>query len=226
MHPKLPSVTFYPRQVLMDATFAVVLIGILAIIAIKIPMDLGPAANPADTHFRPRPDWYYRPAFQWLRYFSGRWYVAGIVLPAILALVFAAVPFLDRSTERRPWRRPISVGAFLIFLIAYISLGVASYRADYSDPGMAAQMHKQDEDVKAFMQKPFTPESKSCCRNSSGCAGFRCSPGIERTSSISGRIMRLLPRKRRHRHSRSRSAYGCWPVYRRSVGCVASRAKQ
>lgn len=159
VHPKLPSVTFYPRQVLMDATFAVVLIGILASIAIKVPMDLGPAANPADTHFLPRPDWYYRPAFQWLRYFSGRWDVAGIVLPAILALVFAAVPFLDRSTERRPWRRPISVGAFLIFLIAYVSLGVASYRADYSDPGMAAQMHKQDEDVNAFMRKPFAPEA-------------------------------------------------------------------
>ena len=159
VHPKLPPVNFYPRQVLMDAAFAVVLIGILALIAMRIPMDLGPAANPADTHFLPRPDWYYRPAFQWLKYFSGRWDLAGIVLPAILALVFAAVPFLDRRPERRPWRRPISVGAFVIFLIAYVSLGVASYRSDYSDPGMAAQMRKQDEEVKAFMQKPFVPEA-------------------------------------------------------------------
>ena len=66
--PRLPSVPFYPRQVLMDAAFAVVLIGILAVIAKMIPMDLGPAANPADTHFLPRPEWYYRPAFQWLKY--------------------------------------------------------------------------------------------------------------------------------------------------------------
>ncbi|MEO6922256.1 MAG: cytochrome bc complex cytochrome b subunit, partial [Bryocella sp.] len=69
--PKLPSVPFYPRQVLMDAAFAVVLIGILAVIAKTIPMSLGPAANPADTHFLPRPEWYYRPAFQWLKYLSG-----------------------------------------------------------------------------------------------------------------------------------------------------------
>ena len=60
MHPKLPSVPFYPRQVAMDAVFAIVLIGILAIIAKTMPMDLGPAANPADTHFLPRPEWYYR----------------------------------------------------------------------------------------------------------------------------------------------------------------------
>jgi ubiquinol-cytochrome c reductase cytochrome b subunit len=158
--PRLPSVPFYPRQVLMDAAFAVVLIGILAVIAKSIPMDLGPAANAADTHFLPRPEWYYRPAFQWLKYFSGRWsLIGGIMLPALLALIFAAAPFLDRRLERRPWKRPISVGAFLLFLIAYMSLGIASYRGDYSDPAMAAQMHKQDADSRAFMASPFVPET-------------------------------------------------------------------
>ncbi len=158
--PKLPSVPFYPRQVLMDAAFAVVLIGLLALIAKTIPMDLGPAANPADTHFLPRPEWYYRPAFQWLKYLSGRWsLVGGILLPALLAVVFAAAPFLDRRLERRPWKRPISVGAFLLFLVAYTGLGIASYHDDYSDPGMAAQMYKQDADSKAFMESPFVPET-------------------------------------------------------------------
>jgi Cytochrome b(N-terminal)/b6/petB len=65
VHPKLAPVPFYPRQVFIDAIFAIVaivLIGILAIVAIKIPMDLGPRATPADTAFLPRPEWYYRPA--------------------------------------------------------------------------------------------------------------------------------------------------------------------
>ena len=116
--------------------------------------------NPADTAFLPRPEWYYRPAFQWLKYLSGSWsLIGGIVLPAVLALIFAALPFLDRRLERRPWRRPISVGAFLLFLIAYTSLGVASYRDDHRDPGVAAQMQKQDEDTKNFMRQPFVPEA-------------------------------------------------------------------
>jgi ubiquinol-cytochrome c reductase cytochrome b subunit len=158
--PKLPTVPFYPRQVFMDAIFAIVLIGVLALIAKAIPMSLGPAANPADTHFLPRPEWYYRPAFQWLKYLSGQWsLIGGIFLPAVLALVFAAAPFLDRRLERRPWRRPISVGAFFLFLIVYTSLGVASFHGDYSDPGLAAQMHKQDADADAFMQAPFVPEA-------------------------------------------------------------------
>jgi mono/diheme cytochrome c family protein len=65
----------------------------------------------------------------------------------------------NRSLERRPWRRPIVVGSFLLFLIGYTALGVASYRDDYSDPGMAAQMRKQDEDAKLFMKQPFVPGS-------------------------------------------------------------------
>jgi ubiquinol-cytochrome c reductase cytochrome b subunit len=160
VQPKLPTVPFYPRQVFMDAIFAIVLIGILAVIAKTLPMSLGPAANPADTHFLPRPEWYYRPAFQWLKYLSGRWsFIGGILLPALLALIFAAAPFLDRRLERRPWRRPISVGAFFLFLIAYTSLGIASYHDDYRDSGMAAQMRQQDADANAFMQAPFVPEA-------------------------------------------------------------------
>jgi mono/diheme cytochrome c family protein len=123
-------------------------------------MDLGPAANPADTSFLPRPEWYYRPAFQWLKYLSGNWsLIGGIILPAVLAVIFAAVPFLDRRLERRPWRRPVSVGIFFLFLIAYTSLGVASYHDDARDPGVAQQMKKQDEDARAFMMKPFVPEA-------------------------------------------------------------------
>ena len=62
--PKLSAVPFYPKQVLMDAVFSISIIIILAAIATFIPMDLGPAANPADTHFLPRPQWYYRPHFR------------------------------------------------------------------------------------------------------------------------------------------------------------------
>src|SRR5665213_2281760 len=160
VQPKLPTVPFYPRQVVMDAIFAIILIGILAVIAKSIPMDLGPAANAADTHFLPRPEWYYRPAFQWLKYFSGRWsLIGGIMLPALLALIFAAAPFLDRRLERRPWKRPISVGAFFLFLIAYTGLGIASYHDDYSDPSMASQMHAQNAASRSFMTAPFVPES-------------------------------------------------------------------
>jgi ubiquinol-cytochrome c reductase cytochrome b subunit len=66
--PTQPSERFYPKQVIIDAVFALAIIGVLAVLAKTIPFDLGPKADPADTHFIPRPEWYYVPIFQWLKY--------------------------------------------------------------------------------------------------------------------------------------------------------------
>src|SRR5438093_352199 len=85
---------FYPRQVLLDLMFALVIIAGLGVLAHFAPTELGPRANPADTQYIPRPEWYYIPVFQWLKYWQGALAVVGIlVIPGLIALVFAALPF-------------------------------------------------------------------------------------------------------------------------------------
>src|SRR5512146_598 len=107
---KLPAESFYPRQVLMDMAFALLLMVGLGFLAYFHPVGLGPIANPADTHFLPRPEWYYLPMFEWLKFWEGPEVVLAIVvIPGALAALFFLLPFLDRSLERRPWRRPIPV---------------------------------------------------------------------------------------------------------------------
>ena len=56
--PKLPRESFYPRQVLMDMGFALLIIAVLGGLAYLRPATLGPIADPSDTHFLPRPEWY------------------------------------------------------------------------------------------------------------------------------------------------------------------------
>jgi ubiquinol-cytochrome c reductase cytochrome b subunit len=174
--PKLPSAPFYPRQVILDALFSIAIVGVLALFAIYLPTTLGPAADPSDTHFLPRPEWYYRSAFQSLNYLSGRASILGIVLPSLLAVLFAAIPFMDRGRERRPWRRPLVVGSFLLFLIGYTALGVASYHDDYGDPATAAQMRKQESDTELFMKQPFIPEAAAAPMQKSLVATASASP--------------------------------------------------
>ena len=83
--------------------FAAILVLALGAFAHWMPAELGPEANAADTHFLPRPEWYYVPIFQWLKYWPGDRAVVGIfVIPTIVAVLFAALPFLDRGDERRP----------------------------------------------------------------------------------------------------------------------------
>ncbi|MGC2000698.1 MAG: cytochrome bc complex cytochrome b subunit, partial [Candidatus Acidiferrales bacterium] len=112
--PKQKVELFYPRQILMDLSLTALLIIGLGCLAFFVPIQLGPPANPADAQYIPRPEWYYLPIFQWLKYWHGAASLIGVlVIPTILALAVVAVPFLDRGIERRPWKRPIAAGAYV-----------------------------------------------------------------------------------------------------------------
>ncbi len=159
LSPAAPSEPFYPRQVIVDAVFALVLIVVLALIAHFCPFDLGPKANPADTRYLPRPEWYYIPIFQWLKYWPGSLsFVGVVVIPGLVAFFFASLPFLDRRMERRPWKRPIAVSTYTFIFLALFGLGWMSYRSDHKDPGYAAQLVAQQKETEDFMRKPFEPE--------------------------------------------------------------------
>ncbi|MGH9528618.1 MAG: hypothetical protein ACRD2S_01725 [Terriglobales bacterium] len=50
----------------MDLSLTALLIAGMGLLCFFVPMQLGPAANPADAQYVPRPEWYYVPIFQWL----------------------------------------------------------------------------------------------------------------------------------------------------------------
>jgi ubiquinol-cytochrome c reductase cytochrome b subunit len=157
--PTLPPEPFYPKQVIVDGVFALFIILILAIISHFMPFDLGPKANPADAHYLPRPEWYYIPIFQWLKYWPGSLSFVGVVLiPSVIAFFFASLPFLDKRMERRPWKRPIAVGTYVFIFLALFGLGGLSYQGDHGDPGFESQLVAQAKATDEFMKKPFEPE--------------------------------------------------------------------
>jgi ubiquinol-cytochrome c reductase cytochrome b subunit len=161
-HPKLPTQNFYPRQLGMDMVASLLIVLVLALVAFFVPIRLGPQAVPSDTSYIPRPEWYYLPMFQWLKVVGGRWsLLGGIVLPGILALLFAAIPFVDRGRERRPWRRPIVVAGFTMFVACYAGLGALSYHDDANDSNVAAQLARQRHAEIRYMSQPFQPEAAS-----------------------------------------------------------------
>jgi ubiquinol-cytochrome c reductase cytochrome b subunit len=162
VRPRLPTERFYPRQVMMDTAVALVMILILGLLSHFWPTELGPKANPADTQYVPRPEWYYLPIFQWLKYFKGPLAIVGIVIvPALTAILIVALPFIDRQLERRPWKRPIAVGIYLAILATLIVFGFLSKREDRLDPAIAKQVAKQNEETEKFMREPFEPEAAS-----------------------------------------------------------------
>jgi ubiquinol-cytochrome c reductase cytochrome b subunit len=160
INPRLPTERFYPRQVVMDTVVALLMICVLGLLAHFSPTELGPKANPADTQYVPRPEWFYLPVFQWLKYFKGSLSIVGIVvIPMLTAILIVALPFFDRRLERRPWRRPFAVGIYLAIMATLMVFGWLSRHEDRLDPAIAKQVAKQDEETKQFMREPFEPEA-------------------------------------------------------------------
>lgn len=162
IEPKLPPESFYPRQVIMDMAFALLLMVGIGFLAYFRPIELGPIADPANTQFVPRPEWYYLPMFEWLKFWSSRMEVfAVVVVPGILALLFFLVPFLDRSLERRPWRRPIPLLSVSIVMVGIVFLGFKSHLDDLRDPSVAAQLAFQAKQAEEYTHAPFHPRMES-----------------------------------------------------------------
>ena len=162
VRPHLPAETFYPKQVLMDMAFVLLVMGVLGTLAHFVPITLGLEANPTNTSYLPRPEWYYLPMFQWLKYWEGWRTVIGVfIVPVILIGLFFLLPFLDRGLERRPWRRPIPVGGVFIVLIGLVWLGMTSRLEDARNPIVAAQLAEQSQQEEVYFYAAFQPYSAS-----------------------------------------------------------------
>ncbi len=168
--PKLAPEPFYPRQVLFDMGFALLIVAALAALSYLRPVTLGPIANPADSHFLPRPEWYYLPMFEWLKFWEGPVVVVGVVvIPGLVAAALFLMPFLDRRLERRIWRRPIPALAVSIVVFGMIYLGAKSHMDDREGP-TAQQLTQQQEEEKAYSATPFEPYTNAPETSSAGAA--------------------------------------------------------
>jgi quinol-cytochrome oxidoreductase complex cytochrome b subunit len=99
---------FFPSQVFKDAVVSFLLVAIIFVMAVVVGAPLERAANPAALNYVPTPEWFFLPLDQLLVQFPQAWMIpVGVfVIPGIGTTFLMLVPFLDRSPEREPWRRP------------------------------------------------------------------------------------------------------------------------
>lgn len=103
---------FYPQQLFRDSAAAFLVVGVIVLLAAKYGAHLELKANPNDTSYVPRPDWYFYSLFQLLKIFEGKLEIIGaVILPGAFFTVMILLPFLDRNPERRLSQRPVAVSA-------------------------------------------------------------------------------------------------------------------
>ncbi|OQX04620.1 MAG: hypothetical protein BWK76_28510 [Desulfobulbaceae bacterium A2] len=120
--------TFYPTFLFKEMVVALIVFAAVIALAWFFPAEMGDPADPSDSSFLPKPEWYFLPMYQFLKVFPGKLEVLGLILQPLFLLILFFLPFLDTNPERRPSRRKLTMLILLLSCIATVILGVAGYR--------------------------------------------------------------------------------------------------
>lgn len=124
------GVKFFPDIVYKDMIAAFGVFIVVVGLAIFIGVSAEPPADPNDSTYIPRPEWYFLWLFQLLKYFPGQieW-VGTTVFPAFAVLALLLLPFYDRSPFRYWRKRKFAIvvgGLATLSLIALTIIAVAT----------------------------------------------------------------------------------------------------
>jgi mono/diheme cytochrome c family protein len=120
---------FFPDIIFKDAVVSLLVFLVLVGLAYFLGAPLEERANPADTSYTPRPEWYFLFLFQLLKRFPGNLEVIGVfILPTLAILVLIMLPFLDSSARRHPLGRPVVIGVTSLVVVGIAFLTVQAVR--------------------------------------------------------------------------------------------------
>jgi len=122
---KQKGVKFWPDIIYKDVVITLALFLVLIILATWVGVSQEAKADPSDSAYVPRPEWYFLFLFQMLKYFPGslEW-LGTTIIPIIAVLALFLLPFYDRS-PRRYWKsRPWAIGIMTVMVVGIVILTV------------------------------------------------------------------------------------------------------
>jgi cytochrome b6 len=130
-YPPECGIPFWPVHLAKEGCVALAVLGLLLALAVLWPWELGEPVNPLETPKGIRPEWYFLPSYQLLKYFTGdRGKVIGIFVCGIPFLLLFLWPFVDRSRFRHPRRRPIAVTIGVLGIVIPLLLGIVGHLSE------------------------------------------------------------------------------------------------
>jgi ubiquinol-cytochrome c reductase cytochrome b subunit len=130
-----PMRKFYPEQVYKDTIGFAAAFLILFLMAVFVQLPLEKLADPTDTSYIPRPEWYFLFLFQMLKVFKGPLEVVGsTVLPGIAILVLFCIPLIDRGPMIRLGKRIFAISFATLAALAWGGLTTAAVLTTPKNP--------------------------------------------------------------------------------------------
>jgi mono/diheme cytochrome c family protein len=121
---------FWPDSIYKDLLVSFAIFVVLILLATFVGVPGEPKADPSDTAYIPRPEWYFMFLFQMLKYFPGKLeWLGTTIIPGIVILVLLLLPFLDRNPKRYYTRRKFSLTVMGIAVVGIVVLTVVAFVA-------------------------------------------------------------------------------------------------
>ncbi len=120
-----PPKKFYPGQVYKDTVAIFLSFVLLFVLAIAAKVPLERLADPTDTNYIPKPEWYFLFLYQLLKVFPGSLEIVGsVILPGLAVLGLFLIPFLDRAKLARLRQRTVAIGVLILAATVWTGLTV------------------------------------------------------------------------------------------------------
>ena len=132
------GIPFFPHHMLKEGVIFFILLGILITLSILMPFELGEKADPLSTPEGIKPEWYFLPMYHVLKYFSK---LLGIFVVGLAPLLLLLWPFLDRSRERHPLKRPISVTIGILVILSLLVFGMLGHISESKQKFFGKEYH-------------------------------------------------------------------------------------
>ena len=115
---------FFPNEILRHTLLTFFFISAVMLGVLFFPESFQKATDEFAS-FQTKPPWFLLPLFYFSSLINNKvWYV---VILAIYAIMFIAVPFFDRNTERHLWKKPVFLSIVIINLLMIFALGIIKY---------------------------------------------------------------------------------------------------
>lgn len=119
---------FWPDSIFKDAIMALGIFVLLLLLATFVGIPFEPKADPSDTSYVPRPEWYFLFLFKFLAIYGQipllgkiEW-LATVLFPTIVVGLIFALPFIDKTPYRHYSKRVLPISIMAILVTSFVTL--------------------------------------------------------------------------------------------------------
>lgn len=118
---------FWPDIIYKDLIVSFALLLLLIGFAAFVGVEWEPRADPSDSSYVPRPEWYFLFLFEFLKFIPGKieW-VGTTLIPGLAVGALLALPFIDRSPKRHWKNRIFGVTIMTLVVIGIVGLTISA----------------------------------------------------------------------------------------------------